>query len=106
MLDVRRVAAGERAGYRLGEIDSDGHLVIVGAGTAHGLVAFDAHRATGREPRSPFHFQRQRLALHESPHMHTSMCFVPDGDPLPRIGDRVDVQRPLTMTDVDEFEWL
>ena len=106
VLDVRPVAAGERAGYRLGEITSDGHLVIVGAGTAHGLVAFDAASADGYAPRSPFHFRRQRLVLHESPHMHTSMCFVPTGDPLPRIGDRVDVQRPLTMTDVDEFEWL
>ena len=38
--------------------------------------------------------------------MHTSMCFVPAGRPLPAIGDRVDVQRPLTMTLVDEFEWL
>jgi hypothetical protein len=106
VLEARPVAAGEHAGYRLGEIISDGHLVIVGAGTAHGLVAFDAASADGYVPRSPFHFRRQRLALHESPHMHTSMCFVRTGDPLPRIGDRVDVQRPLTMTDVDEFEWL
>ena len=106
VLEVRRVSAGERAGYRLGEIETDGHLVIVGAGTAHGLVAFDSASSDGSGARSPFHFQRQRLALHESPHMHTSMCVVPDGGPLPQIGDRVDVQRPLTMTNVDEFEWI
>jgi hypothetical protein len=55
---------------------------------------------------SPFHFERTRLALHEPPHMHTSMCFVPAGMPRPDIGERVDVQRPLTMTTVDQFEWL
>jgi hypothetical protein len=38
--------------------------------------------------------------------MHASMCFVPEGRIGPAIGDRVDVQRPLTMTLVDEFEWL
>jgi hypothetical protein len=37
--------------------------------------------------------------------MHTSMAFVPEGAPLPAIGDRVDLQRPLTMTTVDLVEW-
>jgi hypothetical protein len=31
---------------------------------------------------------------------------VPNGSPTPAVGDRVDVQRPLTMTTVDQFEWL
>ena len=43
--------------------------------------------------------------LHEPPHMHTSMAFVPDGAPLPEIGASVDLQRPLTMTTVDIVEW-
>ena len=47
-----------------------------------------------------------RLALHEAPHMHTSMVFVPDGATVPAVGERVDVQRPLTMTTVDAFEWI
>jgi alanine racemase len=99
VLDVQSVTAGERAGYRLEQVDGPGHLVMIGAGTAHGIAALD-------DGRSPFHFARTRLDLHEPPHMHTSMCFIPTGAPLPGVGDRVDVQRPLTMTQVDEFEWL
>lgn len=99
VLDVRRVRAGEPAGYRLGLVGGDGHLVMIGAGTANGVTPL----ADGR---SPFHFGRTRLALHESPHMHTSMGFVPDGSPLPSVGDWVDVQRPLHMTAVDDYRWL
>lgn len=98
VLDVRPVAAGQPAGYRQGPITNDGHLVMIGAGSANGILPL----ADGR---SPFHFAHQRLALHETPHMHTSMAFVPAADPLPAIGTWVDVQRPLTMTLVDEFDW-
>jgi hypothetical protein len=38
--------------------------------------------------------------------MHTSMVFVPAGDPVPELGDTVDLQRPLTMTTVDEIDWI
>ena len=72
---------------------------MIGAGTANGVTALP-------DGRSPFHFQQRRLALHEAPHMHTSMAFVPDGDPVPEVGDRVDVQRPLTMTTVDTIDWI
>ena len=99
VIETRRVHAGDTAGYRLGEIPADGHLVMIGAGTANGIAPLP-------DGRSPFHFERTRLALHESLHMHTAMAFVPDGDPLPSQGDRVDVQRALHMTTVDEFEWL
>ena len=47
-------------------VPADGRLVMVGAGTAHGVHPL----ADGR---SPFHFARRRLALLEPPHMHTSM---------------------------------
>lgn len=99
VLDVRRVAAGDRAGYRLGNVSGDGHLVIIGAGSANGVTPLP-------DGRSPFHFARTRLDLHEPPHMHTSMVFVPEGRPTPHIGDRVDLQRPLIMTAVDTFEWI
>jgi hypothetical protein len=98
VLDVRPVTAGTRAGYRQGEVASDGHLVMIGAGTANGVTPLP-------DGRSPFHFGRRRLALHELPHMHTSMVLVPGGDPVPAIGDEVDLQRPLSMTIVDEFRW-
>jgi hypothetical protein len=38
--------------------------------------------------------------------MHTSMAFVPAGEPLPATGAWVDLQRPLTMTLVDETRWI
>ena len=99
VLDVRPVTAGMSAGYPQATVESDGHLVMIGAGTANGVTPL----ADGR---SPFHFERTRLSLHEGPHMHTSMAFVPAGDPLPAIGDEVDVQRPLHMTMVDEYRWI
>jgi alanine racemase len=99
VIDVRAVRAGDQAGYQLGEVPTDGMLVMIGAGTANGVAALP-------DGRSPFHFLRNRLALHEPPHMHTSMVFVPSGEPVPRIGDWVDLQRPLHMTSVDEYRWL
>ncbi len=99
VLDVRPVRDGEPAGYRLGPVPGDGHLVMIGAGTANGVGPL----ADGR---SPFHYERQRLAMHEPPHMHTTMVFVPAGGPLPPVGGSVDLQRPLHMTAVDEYAWL
>jgi hypothetical protein len=96
VVQVRPVAAGQRAGYRLHEVPADGHLVMVTAGTAHGIPP-------PPDGRSPFHFARRRLALLEPPHMHTSMVFVPAGDPLPAVGEQVDVQLPLTRTLVDRI---
>lgn len=98
VLDVRTVRPGDRAGYRRVAVDHDGTLVMVGAGTAHGVHPLP-------DGRSPFHFSRHRLALLEPPHMHTSMAFVPVGSPTPDVGDRVDVQRPLTTTWVDVVHW-
>jgi hypothetical protein len=96
VVQVRPVAAGQRAGYRLHEVPGDGHLVMVTAGTAHGIQSLP-------DGRSPFHFAHRRLALLEPPHMHTSMVFVPAGDPLPAVGEQVDVQHPLTRTLVDRI---
>jgi alanine racemase len=99
VLAVHPVQAAQRAGYRLTEIPSDGRLVMVGAGSAHGVAPLT-------DGASPFHFARTRLALLEPPHMHTSMVFAADGTPCPAVGDRVDVQRPLISTLVDEIEWV
>jgi alanine racemase len=99
VLDVRPISARQRAGYHQAEVVGDGHLVMIGAGTANGVTTLP-------DGRSPFHFERRRLELHEAPHMHTAMAFVPDGDPVPEVGRRVDVQRPLTMTTVDTIEWI
>ncbi len=98
VLDVHPVAAGQHAGYRQGVVPVDGHLVVVGAGTAHGVQPLD-------DGRSPFHFARRRVRLLEAPHMHTSMLLVPDGDALPAERDHVDVQRPLITSFPDEIRW-
>lgn len=99
VLDVRQVDAGTTAGYHQGVVPGDGHLVMIGAGSANGVAPLD-------NGLSPFHHQQRRLALHERPHMHTSMVFVPVGDPLPQIGDWVDLQRSLITTTIDSVEWL
>ena len=96
VLDLRPVHGGDRVGYRAVPAPADGSLVMVTAGTAHGV-----HPLAGGL--SPFHFARERLALVEPSHMHTSMCFVAAGSPCPAVGDTVDVQHPLTQTLVDRI---
>jgi alanine racemase len=98
VLDVHTIAANETAGYRAAPAPGDGHLVVVAAGSAHGVRALDGGR-------SPFHFARQRIEMLEPPHMHATLLFVATGQPCPAIGDRVDVQRPLITTAVDELVW-
>jgi alanine racemase len=92
------VRTGDRVGYQLNEVPGDGNVVLAGAGSAHGV-------STLPDGTSPFHFARSRLRLLEQPHMHTSMVFVPAGAECPAVGDRVDVQKPLITTFVDEIEW-
>jgi alanine racemase len=98
VLDTKWVRRGTMVGYRQTEVPGDGTLLMVGAGTANGVTPLD-------DGRSPFHHRRERLHLVETPHMHTSMLFVPAGGATPRIGDWIDLQRPLTMTTVDELRW-
>ena len=100
--DVQRVEvcrAGETAGYRATRIEHDGHLLVIGAGTAHGVAPLP-------NGDSPFHFGRVRIPLVESPYMHNALAVVSAGDPLPNAGDLVDVQRPLTLVSPDVVEWL
>jgi len=98
VLETRPVTAGAQVGYRLTTVDVDGTLVMIGAGSANGVAPLP-------DDASPFHFSRTRMALVEPPHMHTSMVIVPSGHPCPRVGDWVDLQRPLTLTTIDELLW-
>ena len=98
VLHVRPIAIGEPAGYRLMPAPTAGHLVMIGAGTAHGVIPLDSNL-------SPFHHARQRLTLIEPPHMHTSMAIVAEGTPPPAVGEWVDVQRPLITVTADIVEW-
>jgi len=97
VLDVHAVDGGT-AGYRSTALPGSGHIVIVGAGSAHGV-----NEIVGVG--SPFHFAQQRVALVEPPYMHSSMLFVPVGQPVPRAGERVDVQQPLTRVSADTISW-
>ena len=103
VLQSNAVVAGDRVGYHGAIVTTDGTLVCVGAGTSHGIAPLPP--ASGEGPRSPFHFAHQRLALLEPPHMHTSLCLVPQGGRAPRVGDVVDVQQPLINVRPDELEW-
>ena len=97
--DRHRVATGDQVGYRQVASSCHGHLLVVAAGTAHGVAPRD-------DGASPLHYARRRLTLLEPPHMHTTLAVVPDGDPCPEVGDQVDVQCPLTRVNVDEVIWL
>jgi alanine racemase len=98
VLHVRRVTAGEPVGYRLTPAPTSGWLIMVGAGSAHGVAPLD-------DGLSPFHHARHRMALVEPPHMHTSMAIVGDDMPSPSVGEWVDVQRPLIAVTADLVEW-
>jgi alanine racemase len=97
VLKTQPIGVGEIAGYHHTRAPFDGTLVVIGAGSTHGIAANNAL--------SPFHFERNRMALLEPPHMHTSMVVVEAGAPTPQVGDWVDVQRPLITTQVEDFEW-
>ena len=97
VIDLRPITAGTPVGYHQRPAASDGTVVMVGAGSAHGVRQLP-------DGRSPFHFARRRLELAEHPHMHTSMVLVPDGADRPGLGDLVDVQAPLTTVWVDVID--
>lgn len=102
VLHTQPIGVGEIAGYHHTRAPFDGTLVVIGAGSAHGVAANDS---PSKQALSPFHFARNRMALLERPHMHTSMVVVEAGAPTPQVGDWVDVQRPLITTQVEAIEW-
>jgi alanine racemase len=97
VLDVSRVNGGT-AGYRNTPISGSGSLVVVGCGSSHGVTA-------NAGDLSPFHFAKQRLAMLEPPHMHSTILFIQDGENCPTVNDIVDVQQPLTRVFVDTIAW-
>lgn len=98
VLAVHSIEKGTAAGYHSTAAPADGHIVVVAAGTAHGVSPLE-------NGLSPFHFQQQRLTLLEAPYMHSAMCFVALGQPCPKIGDAIDVQRPLNSVAPDLTLW-
>ena len=98
VLDLHRVEGGT-AGYRSTPLSGNGHIVVVGAGTAHGVYEIP-------QVGSPFHFAQQRLQLVEHPYMHSSMLFIPDGNLVPRVGEAIDVQQSMTRVYPDNITWM
>ncbi len=114
VLDVRAVAAGDRAGYRRRRM-AGGTLLVVSGGTAHGVamtapsavtglrqraivMAEAALEAAGRV-RSPFSWQGRPVAFVEPPHMQVSLLLLPPGLPAPAVGDALAVRiRHTTMS--------
>ena len=102
VLHTQPIGVGEIAGYHHTRAPFDGTLVVIGAGSTQGIATNDT---PSKQPLSPFHFARTRMALLEAPHMHTSLAVVEASAPSPKVGEWVDVQRPLITTMVDEIEW-
>lgn len=98
VLEVRGDVTGT-AGYRPNAVPAGATIVIVGAGSSHGIAALV-------DGASPFHFGKQRMALLEAPHMHTSMLVVHVGSPCPSYGDSIDVQQPMTRVTPDVIDWV
>jgi len=91
--------SGDVAGYRASPVPGNGMIVVIGAGSAHGVIPLP-------NGDSPFHFARHRMGLIESPYMHSALAFVAEGRVCPNAGDMVDVQRPLTMVRPDIVSWV
>ncbi|MBA2415534.1 MAG: alanine racemase [Geodermatophilaceae bacterium] len=117
VLDVHAVRRGERAGYRQRWVPTDGHLVVVAGGTAHGVglraptagptmrdraaaLAKGGLEAAGLAL-SPFRIGgRQRWFL-EPPHMQVSLLIVPAGTSPPSVGEEIPVESRFTTTIFD-----
>ena len=115
---VIRLRRGQRFGYRQRKAPGDGHLVIVGGGTSHG-VALSAPRAVrgatarlklagegtleaGGRALSPFHIGGKRRWFAEPPHMQLSMVWLPSGVTPPVVGAEVSVDVRMTTVTFDQ----
>ena len=119
VLDVHRVRRGERFGYRQRKVPGDGHFVVVGGGTAHGIaleapshvgdlrtrvkvLAASGLEAAGRAL-SPFTIAGQRRWFAEPPHMLVSVLFLPSSVRPPEIGTELPVNVGMTLTRFDRI---
>jgi alanine racemase len=117
VLDSHLVARGERVGYRQRAMPRDGTLLVVSAGTSHG-IALEAPKATvgvvqrgkslakgGLEAAgfslSPFTIDGKQRWFAEPPHMQASMIFVPASARAPAVGDSVPVAVRFTTATFD-----
>jgi hypothetical protein len=119
VLDVTRIAKGDRYGYRQQRAAGDGHLVVVAGGTSHG-VGLEAPKAVhGVMPRAkgvaraglatvnrnlaPFVWAGKQRWFAEPPHMQVSILFVPSEVSPPRMGDELVAHLRHTTTQFDRL---
>ncbi|MEU3189382.1 alanine racemase [Streptomyces sp. NPDC006992] len=117
ILDVSRVAKGERFGYRQAKSSGDGWLVVVAGGTSHGVGLESPKALHGITPRakgvaraglatvnrnlSPFVWAGKQRWFAEPPHMQVSILFVPADAPEPHVGEELVAILRHTTTAVD-----
>jgi Alanine racemase, N-terminal domain len=117
VLDVHRVARGDRVGYRQRRVPRRGHLLVVSGGTAHGVGLEAPTAATTVRSRavaaarggleaagfalSPFRVDGRQRWFAEPPHMQVSMLFLPDGAAVPSTGDEIGLDVRFTTTVFD-----
>ncbi|MEU5210922.1 alanine racemase [Streptomyces sp. NPDC020742] len=119
VLDVTRIAKGERFGYRQQKAASDGYLVVVAGGTSHG-VGLEAPKALhGVMPRAkgvaraglatvnrnlaPYLWAGKQRWFAEPPHMQVSILFVPSDAPEPQVGEELVAHLRHTTTQYDRM---
>lgn len=117
VLASHRIRRGQRVGYRQRRAPGEGHLLVVGGGTSHG-VAMSAPRAVRGAPAraklaaegglqafgralSPFHVDGKRRWFMEPPHMQVSMVWLPSGVTPPVVGSDVPVDVRMTTASFD-----
>jgi alanine racemase len=118
VLAAHKIGRGQRFGYRQRRATSDGHLLVVGGGTSHG-VALSAPRSVrgvtarvklagegtleaGGRALSPFHVAGKRRWFAEPPHMQVSMVWVPSGVSPPVVGSEIAVDVRMTTATFDQ----
>jgi Alanine racemase, N-terminal domain len=119
VLDVHRLSAGTRYGYRQRRALRDSWLVVVSGGTAHG-VALEAPRAVRGPLRrakelavgslaaanlslSPFRWAGRARWFAEPPHMQASMLLLPASVRPPAIGDELTCEVRMTTLHPDRI---
>ncbi|GAA2064940.1 alanine racemase [Streptomyces albiaxialis] len=117
ILDVTRVAKGDRFGYRQTKSGGDGWLVVVAGGTSHGVGLESPKALHGMTSRakgvaraglatvnrnlSPFVWAGKQRWFAEPPHMQVSILFVPSDAPEPKVGEELTAILRHTTTTVD-----
>jgi alanine racemase len=118
VLATHLVRRGQRYGYRQHKASAEGHLLVVGGGTSHG-VALSAPRSVrgvtarlklagegtleaGGRALSPFYVAGRRRWFAEPPHMQVSMIWLPSGVAPPVVGADVSVDVRMTTATFDE----